>query len=69
MYGQCWDTEFHVFALIASDTDHLPLEHVRPRCSAEFLAKADLEIEQVRAYYAEKVREACLAVLSKHRCL
>ncbi|MEP2650690.1 MAG: hypothetical protein ABJH06_01730 [Paraglaciecola sp.] len=26
IHGQCWDTEFHTFGLIASETDHLPLK-------------------------------------------
>ena len=36
LYGQCWNTEFHVFGVIESNTDHLPLEklefNVQPKC-------------------------------------
>ena len=31
-YEQCWDTKFHVFGVIESDTEHLPLKHVRANC-------------------------------------
>ncbi len=39
-YQQCWNTEFHVFGVIESDTAHLPLKRVRANCSHEFLTKS-----------------------------
>lgn len=44
IYGQVWYTEFHIFGLIESQTDHLPTNNVRGRCSEAWLAKVDTEI-------------------------
>ena len=62
-YKECWDTEYHVFGVIESDTDHLPLKHVRPKCSVEFLAKSDKEIaETIESYRADVIR-ACHQII------
>ncbi|EIO4084094.1 hypothetical protein WOC12_23320 [Vibrio parahaemolyticus] len=63
MYGQCWDTNFHVFGLIASETDHLPLNHVRLNCSEEFLAKADKELVETIKFYRSDVVCACNKII------
>ncbi|MCG7565242.1 hypothetical protein MHM95_02905 [Pseudoalteromonas sp. CnMc7-15] len=63
-YEHCWNTEFHVFGVIESDTDHLPLKHVRPMCSAEFLAKADKEIAETIEFYRTDVVRACNQIIS-----
>lgn len=63
-YGQCWDTEFHVFSVISSDTDHLPLSRVRARCSAEFLAKSDKELAEIIESYRPEVVSACNLIVS-----
>lgn len=67
LYGQCWDTEFHVFGVIESDTDHLPTKKVRERCSATMLERSDIELKEVIAFYKEDVIEACNAILAKHQ--
>ncbi|MGO4894671.1 hypothetical protein [Flavobacterium sp. W21_SRS_FM6] len=66
IYGQCWDTEFHVFGVIASDTDHLPLQHVRQQCSEEFLVKADIEITGIIKFYSKDIEASCKKILSKY---
>ncbi|ENO1334805.1 hypothetical protein ACA712_004637 [Vibrio parahaemolyticus] len=63
MYGQCWDTNYHVFALIASETDHLPLNHVRLNCSEEFLAKADKDLVETIKFYRSDVVSACNKII------
>ncbi len=63
-YGQCWDTEYHVFGVIESETDHLPLKHVRPNCSAEFLIKADKELAETIEHYRAEVASACNTIVS-----
>lgn len=63
LYGQCWDTEFHVFGVIESDTDHLPLNKVRPLCSREFLLKSDQEIAEVIQFYKKDVFDACNKII------
>ncbi|CAB9492572.1 hypothetical protein [Alteromonas macleodii] len=65
IYGQCWETEFHVFGLIASEADHLPLEKVRPLCSKGFLEKSDKEVSELIDFYSQDVENACKAILSK----
>jgi|GEM_PF-1428807 len=67
LYDQCWDTEFHVFGVIESDTDHLPTTKVREHCSAAMLERSDKEIEEVIAFYKENVTEACNKILAKHQ--
>ncbi|MEW6996010.1 hypothetical protein AADZ84_17395 [Colwelliaceae bacterium MEBiC 14330] len=64
-YKQCWDTEFHVFGVIESDTDHLPLKHVRANCSPEFLAKADKELAETIEFYRADVINACNTILNQ----
>ncbi|KOF39922.1 hypothetical protein ACX07_22565 [Vibrio parahaemolyticus] len=63
MYGQCWDTNYHVFGLIASETDHLPLNHVRLNCSEEFLAKADKELIETIKFYRSDIVSACNKII------
>ena len=47
IYTEAWNTEFHVFGVIASETDHLPLGSVREKCSSRFLKLADQELKEV----------------------
>lgn len=67
IYGQCWDTEFHVFGVIESDTDHLPTENVRAHCSEAMLIKSDKEIQEVVCLYKAQVTGACNEILAKHK--
>ena len=64
-YDQCWNTEFHVFGVIESDTDHLPLKHVRENCSAEFLAKSDKELAETIEFYRADVVSACNKIIKQ----
>lgn len=66
IHGQCWETEFHTFGLIASETDHLPLKKVRSRCSEEFLSKSDRETQETIKYYSAQVHAACNGILAKY---
>ena len=66
LYEQCWDTEFHAFGLIASETDHLPLQHVRQHCSQRMLTKADIEIAEAISHYKDMVNTACSELIAKH---
>lgn len=59
IHGQVGDTEFHICGLIASETDHLPLEHVRPNCSDVFVTKSDKELMETIACYRNDVVTAC----------
>lgn len=64
-YEQCWDTEFHVFGVIESETDHLPLKHVRANCSPDFLAKSDKELAETIEFYRADVISACNTILNQ----
>jgi hypothetical protein len=66
LYGQAWDTEFHIFGVIESDTDHLPTAKVRELCSIEWQAKADKEVAECIIFYKQRVLEACNEILAKH---
>ncbi|MDT0596681.1 hypothetical protein [Glaciecola petra] len=66
IHGQCWDTEFHVFGVITSDTDHLPLKKVRRYCSDEFLVKSNIETESVILFYKADVVLACNQIIEKY---
>lgn len=63
--GQCWDTEFHIFGVIESETDHLPLNHVRSKCSEEFLTKSDKELKETIEYYRPDVIKACNVIIGR----
>jgi len=63
-YGQCWDTEYHVLGVIESETDHLPLKHVRVSCSDEFLAKSDKELAETIEYYRADVVTDCNKIIN-----
>lgn len=62
-YEQCWSTEFHVFRIIESDTDHIPLKHVRVNCSSEFLTKSDKELAETIEFYRADVISACNKII------
>ncbi|WP_394252708.1 hypothetical protein [Vibrio profundi] len=64
-YEQCWNTEFHVFGVIESDTDHLPLKCVRANCSSEFLAKSDKELAEIIEHYRTEVVSACNKIVHR----
>ena len=67
IYTEVWNTEFHIFGVIASDTDHLPIQRVRSLCSTKMLEKSDLELEQIIKHYKLDVENACKEILSKYQ--
>lgn len=67
LVGEVWDTMFHVFGVIASDTDHLPTQEVRSNCSLAMLKKADKEIESIINFYKSDVASACNEILFKYQ--
>jgi len=66
IYTEVWSTEFHIFGVLSSDTDHLPLSHVRPRCSAAMLARSDQELSEIVETYRKDVTDACKFILAAH---
>ncbi|MBL4567000.1 MAG: hypothetical protein JKY85_03095 [Porticoccus sp.] len=67
IYGECWDTEFHVFGVIESDTDHLPTVQVRQHCSAKMLKNSDAKLLKIIDFYKQDVIGACNAILAKQQ--
>lgn len=67
LVGEVWETEFHVFGVIASDTDHLPTKKVRPLCSAAMLERSDDELRGIIGFYRTEVLDACRRILSKYQ--
>lgn|SRR5690606_6764924 len=66
LHGQVWNTEFHVFGVIESDTDHLPTKSVRPLCTERWQAESDREIDECIEFYRNQVTEACNEILAKY---
>ena len=64
-YELCWDTEFHIFGVITSETDHLPLKHMRVNCSAEFLSNSDNELTEIIEFYRADVVSACNKIIKQ----
>jgi len=67
IYDDAWDTEFHIFGVISSDTDHLPIKRTRELCSKEWLQKCDKELVEVIESHKQDVTEACYAILLKYK--
>lgn len=67
LVGEVWETEFHVFGVIASETDHLPTKKVRPLCSAAMLERSDDELRRIISSYRTEVSDACRRILSKYQ--
>ena len=64
-YNQCWDTEFHIFGVIESETDHLPLKHMKKNCSDEFLAQSDKKLSEIIEFYKDDVISACNKIIKQ----
>jgi hypothetical protein len=67
IYSEGWDTEFHIFGVIGTETDHLPLNRVRQHCSSKMLEKTDKELAETIVFYKAQVTEACNAILAKFK--
>jgi hypothetical protein len=66
IHQDSWQTEFHIFSVIETETDHLPLKRVRELCSNDFLKKSDLELARIIKNYSKEVEIACKDILSKY---
>jgi len=66
IYGQCWDTEFHVFAEIASASDHLPLLKMRHLCTKDMLERTDNELSTLVTHYRKRVTSSCNEIVELH---
>lgn len=66
LYGEVWNTEFHVFGVIESDTDHLPTKSVRPLCTERWQAESDRELDECIEFYRNQVTDACNEILAKY---
>ena len=66
LLGTVWDSEFHIFGVISSDTDHLPLKYVRQHCSAKMLEKSDKELNEIIRDNKNEVTEACKSILENY---
>lgn len=66
IYTEAWNTEFHVFGVIASETDHLPLSSVREKCSSRFLKLADEELKETVSSHKTDLENAYNDILAMH---
>jgi hypothetical protein len=59
------DSDFSVFRLIDSDTDHLPVDKERRNWSAEALARKDEEIKECESFYEDMAFVACKELIKR----
>ena len=67
IYTEAWNTEFHVFGVIASDTEHIPLATIRDKCSSRFLKLADEELKEIIESHKTDLEKAYNEILALHR--
>jgi len=66
LYPEIWATEFHVFGVIASDTDHIPTSDVKRNFSKNWIERCDIELKEIATFYRKDVTLACQEVIAKH---
>ena len=66
IYTEAWNTEFHVFGVITSETDHLPLSSVREKCSSRFLMLADQDLKEIINSHKTDLEKAYDDILATH---
>jgi len=63
-----WDAEeFRIFCGIDSETDHLPIGHVRQHWSAAALKEKDAEIKGMEDSYRARAVESAIKILEKFK--
>ena len=60
-----FDEDFMLFVAISSETDHLPVGHVREQYSSAALQKADAEIHDADKFYRSQVVVACEKLIAR----
>ena len=53
------DSDFSIFRVVDSDTDHLPVDFERKNWSPEALQRKDIEIAESEEFYKNQVFDAC----------
>jgi hypothetical protein len=53
------DIDFQIFAVIDSETAHLPAEKIRHLCTKLWLDKCDEELDVVKKFYALDISKSC----------
>jgi hypothetical protein len=59
------DAAFHVFGIVASETDHFPIGPARAHWSPRTLEREDPKISEYEAARHDEVFEACRSVISR----
>lgn len=60
------DPDFHLFLVIDSDTDHLPIGRFREGWAADSLLIKDREIREVEAFYRSDAVSAAKSLIEKY---
>lgn len=60
------DEDYALFLEIDSKTSHLPVGEVRKQWSTEALARKDIEINEVEAFFRERALKAAQAFILRH---
>lgn len=59
------DSDFSVFRLIDSDTDHLPVDEERKNWSIKALERKDEEIKEHESFYEDMAFTACKELIER----
>ena len=60
------DPEFHVFGVLDSETDHLPVGRVRELWDPSALAEKDVTVQRIEAASRTEVEEACRRLMVRY---
>lgn len=60
------DSDLNLFRAIDSETDHLPVGHVRDRWQKEALAKRGEELAKVESFYSDAAADSYRALLERY---
>ena len=67
IHGEAWNTEFHIFGVISSETDHLPTDKIRSKYSKAMLERSDKELKKIISFYKKDVTKACNEIFFKFK--
>ena len=60
-----FDPDFMLFVAVDSETDHLPVDEERANWSFEALARKDVEISEVEAFWKQDIMVACQKLIAR----
>ncbi|OYT87421.1 MAG: hypothetical protein CFE46_09605 [Burkholderiales bacterium PBB6] len=59
------DEDFLVFAVIDSETDHIPETSARGLCTPSWLEACDAELRDIGVFYERQIQDACNKLIAR----